>query len=47
MRNLLVSWAIVVGAGSVTVGAALFSHALGFVVGGVSLIAVAVSERRS
>lgn len=45
MRNLLTSWAAVVGAGLVTAGAALFSHALGFVIGGLSLIGVAVSER--
>lgn len=47
MRALLTSWAAVIGAGSITYGAHLFSAALGFVVGGVALIGFAVSERHA
>lgn len=47
MRNLLTSWVAVAGAALVTSGVAQFSHAAGFIVGGVALIGVAVSERRA
>lgn len=47
MRNLLTSWAVVAGAGCITAGFAMFSHALGFVVGGAALVAVAMSERHA
>lgn len=46
MRNLLASWAAVLGAGVATSGVYQFSHRLGFIAAGLALIGVAVSERR-
>lgn len=47
MRNLLSSWAVVAGAACITAGFAMYSHALGFIVGGGALIGVAMSERHA
>ena len=45
MRRFVTSWAIVIGLGLITAGAGQYSAALGLIVGGLSLILVALNER--